>query len=157
MGSAGQWPQSEILYYNPEGKRRDEGESGGVVLVRVGSAGHSPDPKRCLSMQPESSPAQELIEKVTSVLKDDEELRQDVSHELNTHFEDSQAAFLEEGKSKEESETLALKAFGDPKQIAKQLAHSNQGRMKTRALVRMFLGRILVPLSVVLVMWMVNT
>jgi len=105
-------------------------------------------------MQPESSPAQELIEKVTSVLKDDEELRQDVSHELNTHFEDSQAAFLEEGKSKEESETLALKAFGDPKQIAKQLAHSNQGRMKTRALVRMFLGRILVPLSVVLVMWM---
>ncbi len=105
-------------------------------------------------MQPESSPARELIEKVTSVLKDDEELRQDVSHELNTHFEDSQAAFLEEGKSKEESETLALKAFGDPKQIAKQLAHSNQGRMKTRALVRMFLGRILVPLSVVLVMWM---
>ncbi len=105
-------------------------------------------------MQPESSPAQELIEKVTSVLKDDEELRQDVSLELNTHFEDSQAAFLKEGKSEEESETLALKAFGDPQQIAEQLAHSNQGRMKTRALVRMFLGRILVPLSVVLVVWL---
>ena len=125
-----------------------------MVLVRVGGTLHSLGPKRCLIMQPESSPAQKLIEEVTSVFKGDEELRQDVSHELNTHFEDSQAVFLEEGKPKEESEALALKAFGDPTQIAKQLAHANQGRMKTRALMRMFLGRILVPLSVVVVVWM---
>ena len=105
-------------------------------------------------MPSDTHPAEKLIEEATLVLKDDAELRLEAAHDLRARFEDSKAESLAEGKPEEESEALALKAFGDPKQIAKQLAHSNQGRMKTRALVRMFLGRILVPLSVVLVMWM---
>ena len=104
-------------------------------------------------MQADLRPEQKLIEEITLVLKDDEELRQDVSHELSTHFEDSKAAFLEEGKAEEESDALALKAFGEPTQVAEQLADSNRGRMKTRAVLRMFLGRILVPLSLLVALW----
>lgn len=105
-------------------------------------------------MQSNFSPAQKLIEEMTLSLKDDQELRRDVSHELNAHFEDSRDAFLKEGKSEEESDTLALKAFGEPTQVAEQLADSNQGRMKTRAMLRLFLGRILVALSLLVALWM---
>ena len=123
-------------------------------LIRLGGTVHSFGPKRRLSMQSDPRPEQKLIEEMTSVLKADEELRQDVSHELSTHFEDSKAAFLEEGKTENESDALALRAFGEPTQVAEQLADSNRGRMKTRAALRMFLGRILVPLSLLVALWM---
>ena len=77
-------------------------------LIRLGGTVHSFGQKRRLSMQSDPRPEQKIIEEMTSVLKADEELRQDVSHELSTHFEDSKAVFLEEGKTEEESDALAL-------------------------------------------------
>ena len=87
-------------------------------LVRLGGAVHSFSQNWRLSMQSDPRPEQKLIEEMTSVLKDDQELRQDVSHELSAHFEDSKAAFLEEGKTEDESDALSLKAFGEPTQVA---------------------------------------
>lgn len=105
-------------------------------------------------MQSDYSSAQKLIEEMTLLLKGDQELRREVSHELIAHFDDLRTAFLKKGNSEEESDALAMKAFGEPTQIAEQLTDHNQYRVKTRALVRMFLGRILVPLSLLVALWM---
>lgn len=105
-------------------------------------------------MDPTPDKTQKLIEEMTSVLKGDEELRLDVHRELSAHFEDTKAAFLEEGKSEEESDELALKAFGEPTRIADHLADSNLNRMKFRASMKICLSRILVPLSLLMAIWM---
>ena len=84
-------------------------------------------------MQSDYSSAQKLIEEMTLLLKGDQELRREVSHELIAHFDDLRTAFLKKGNSEEESDALAMKAFGEPTQIAEQLTDHNQYRVKTRA------------------------
>jgi len=90
-----------------------------------------------------------FIDEITTGLKGDAELRADVGQELAAHLEDAREAFLAEGKSEEESRELARRSFGTPVEIAEDLVRSNQARMKFRAGVRVLLGRILVPLSLV--------
>ncbi len=101
-------------------------------------------------MDKERKKPEEFIGEMTSSLEADEELQLDVSQELHSHYEESVAHFKSEGKSDDESHELALKAFGDPKQVAEDLADSNKNRMKSRALIGLFLKRILTPTSLIL-------
>ena len=105
-------------------------------------------------MPSDYSSVQNLIEEMTLLLKGDQELCREVAHDLNAYFDDLKAAFLLDGKSEEESEALALKALGESTQIAEQLSDPNQYRVKARSIVRMFMGRILVPLSLLVALWM---
>ena len=105
-------------------------------------------------MPSDYSSVQKIIEEMTLLLKGDQELSREVSHKLNAHFDDLRAAFLLDGKSEEESDALAMKALGESTQIAEQLADPNQYRVKMRSIVRMFMGRMLVPLSLLVALWM---
>lgn len=95
-----------------------------------------------------------IIQDMTASLKGDEELHRDVTQELILHFEESVASYRKEGKTEEESHDLALKALGDPKLIAEELADSNKSRMKIRAYIGLLLKRILVPASLIITVWM---
>lgn len=101
-------------------------------------------------MDKKSNKSEEFIKEMTSSLKGDEELRLDVSQELSSHYEESVANFKKGGRSDEESQELALQAFGDSKQIAEELVESNKNRMKSRALAGHFFKKFLVPASLIL-------
>lgn len=90
-----------------------------------------------------------LLDEVTWGLKRDPELRAEVRHELGSHLEDAHDEALSQGKTEEESWEIAMESFGSPVEIAEELTYSNQRRMKVRAVARLVLGRVVVPLSLV--------
>ncbi|MHB9130336.1 MAG: permease prefix domain 1-containing protein [Armatimonadota bacterium] len=91
-----------------------------------------------------------LVNEVTTGLKDDPELRLDVKAELTAHLEDTARACQSDETTEEESVEQAVKAFGSPVEIAGQLLEANKGRMKLRALARLFIRGLLVPAAVVI-------
>jgi len=76
---------------------------------------------------------QELIEQATKRLKRDRELRLEVSRELESHLEAAAAEYHEGDYTDEETQTAAIKDFGDPNTIADRLWEANRFRLKLRA------------------------
>ena len=83
----------------------------------------------------------------TKSLSDDAELCQQVKNELLGHLED---AFEEEQKSVPEQEALqnAMRRFGDPEELASQLAESNAKRLSLPARIRRAARWLFLPLLV---------
>jgi len=96
-----------------------------------------------------TDPIYRFTEAVTSELKDDAELRLDVSAEVRSHIEEAAAALRAEGKGEAESLELALKAFGSPAEVAGALGAANRRRMRLRALARLAARAVLVPAALV--------
>lgn len=92
----------------------------------------------------------EMVEVATEGLDLDGELRLDVKAELRCHLEDAIDSYSADGKSHEESTSLALKDFGDAPEIAKQLTEANSHRMRFNNLVGILLRRLAVPTAVIM-------
>ena len=88
-----------------------------------------------------------LVKEATEDLRDDLELRLDVSAELAAHLQDSVEEFRKSGYSEQESVKRAFDAFGAPSELRQALASANRRRMKTRARARVMLRGLLVPAS----------
>ncbi|HEX2949623.1 MAG TPA: permease prefix domain 1-containing protein, partial [Armatimonadota bacterium] len=91
----------------------------------------------------------QLITDATSGLKDDPELRLDVAAELTSHLEETTQHFAEEGMSETDSAEQAMKTFGSPLEVAGELLAANKHRMRLRALARLVLRAVVVPVAVV--------
>jgi len=102
-----------------------------------------------------SADVSKVIEQATAGLKDDPELCMDVQEELKSHIRDAAEAFRSEGHSAEEGLNHGLKAFGPATELADDLLAANRTRMKLRALVRLAVRALLVPLSVFVAIWVV--
>ncbi|MBO4618983.1 MAG: hypothetical protein J5654_02630 [Victivallales bacterium] len=84
----------------------------------------------------------------TKSLSDDVELRQQVEHELLDHLED---AFAEEQTKGTEEQALknALRRFGDPEELASQLAESNARRLSRHARIRRAVKWLFIPILII--------
>jgi hypothetical protein len=96
-----------------------------------------------------------VIEQATRRLRMDRELRMEVGHELRTHLEDSAAAFAAGGDDEAKAMEQAVKALGDPEDLAQRLWTANRGRLRLRAVAWWGLRLTLLPACVVaIVMFM---
>ncbi|HEX2948270.1 MAG TPA: permease prefix domain 1-containing protein [Armatimonadota bacterium] len=95
----------------------------------------------------------QIIDAASSGLRDDPELRLDVRAELGTHLECTAHALQDEGMSKQESIDEAIAQFGSPVELAGELLEANKARMKLRALVRLAVRGLLIPLAVLVALW----
>lgn len=95
----------------------------------------------------------ELTEQATAGLRGDAELRLEVGAELTAHLEDTAHQLQATGASAEESVTEAVRAFGSPLELADALLAANRRRMRMRALARLWLGALIVPLAIVAALW----
>jgi hypothetical protein len=96
--------------------------------------------------------ADKLVEDATAGLRSDPELRLDVRKELLSHLERTAENFCAEGC--EDAEEQARKTFGSPLELAGELLEGNKRRMRFRALARLFVGALLVPLAVVVALYL---
>jgi len=87
----------------------------------------------------------EFVEAVTRRLRADRELHMDVAHEVRAHLEDAAAEARAQGGSEEETLEAAMKAFGDPDEVAEQLYEANRRRMRVHALAKWANRLVLVP------------
>lgn len=96
----------------------------------------------------------ELAEEVTIGLQDDQELQLDVQTEVLAHLEDAAYQHITtDGKSESESVDLTLRTFGSPLEVADKLLQGNKGRMRHRALLRLAVRAVLVPLAMLFAVW----
>jgi hypothetical protein len=93
---------------------------------------------------------QNLLDDATAGLKDDPELRLDVRAELASHLDAAAALYAADGHDAAASADLAAKDFGSPVEVAGELLAANKGRMKWRALARLFLRAVVVPAAVII-------
>ncbi|MEM7626241.1 MAG: permease prefix domain 1-containing protein [Planctomycetota bacterium] len=75
----------------------------------------------------------DLTERATHRLRRDRELRLEVSRELESHLEASAAEYRAADYSEEDARAAAVKAFGDPDDVADALWDANRFRLKLRA------------------------
>ena len=97
-----------------------------------------------------SDPIKNCIEAATEGLKPDPELRMDIAHELRTHLEDTIAEQKAAGASDEESLQHALKTFGDPQEVSRDLLRANLRRMRLRAVAKWAARVTLMPALIVI-------
>ncbi|HEX2949622.1 MAG TPA: permease prefix domain 1-containing protein [Armatimonadota bacterium] len=95
----------------------------------------------------------QLITDATSGLKDDPELRLDVATELTSHLEETARHFADEGMNDAESTEQAMKTFGSPLEVAGELLEANKHRMRLRALARLVLRAVVVPVAVLIALY----
>lgn len=91
---------------------------------------------------------QHLLDDTTAGLRDDPELRLEVKSELLDHLEATTQNSLNAGCSEEESVTAAITQFGSATETYQELLEVNQHRMKFRAVLRLFMRKLLVPAAV---------
>lgn len=91
----------------------------------------------------------DIVEQLTARLRVDLELRMDVANELRTHLEDAAGEFRQAGASEEEAHAQAVKALGDPDELAEQLWQANRGRIRFRRVARWAARVTLVPAAAV--------
>jgi hypothetical protein len=94
--------------------------------------------------------ADEFVEAVTRRLRTDRELHLDVAHEVRAHLEDAAAEARAQGRSEGDALEAALRAFGDPEQVAEQLYEANRRRMRLHALGKWTNRLVLVPAALAL-------
>jgi hypothetical protein len=94
----------------------------------------------------------QMIVDATAGLRHDPELQLDVQKELRTHLEQAAEDFRAEGC--EDAEEQARKTFGSPLELAAELLNGNRRRMRLRALARLFVQALLVPLAVLLSLYL---
>ncbi|MFA6714735.1 MAG: permease prefix domain 1-containing protein [Victivallales bacterium] len=92
---------------------------------------------------------EKLLDDLTVGLKADPEVRLDVKSELRSHLEEKIAENLRSGLSEAESETQALKAFGDTIQISDAIAAANTDKMSLRGKLRVLTGALLIPAVII--------
>ncbi|MHB0937401.1 MAG: hypothetical protein ACYDCO_09035 [Armatimonadota bacterium] len=95
---------------------------------------------------------QKLIDDATAGLRHDPELRLDVQKELLSHLEQTAEDCRATGC--EDAEEQARKTFGSPLELAAELLDSNRRRMRLRALARLFIQGLLVPLAVLATLYL---
>lgn len=89
-----------------------------------------------------------LIERLTHRLRVDPELRMDVANELRCHLEDSAAEYRQAGYAEAEAEEAAVKALGDPTELAQALWLANRKRIRVRQVIT-WVGRVtLIPAAI---------
>jgi hypothetical protein len=91
---------------------------------------------------------EKLAAEAASGLSKDQELYLDVKQELESHLEETAERFSREGHDAEESSELAKRAFGSPLDVAAELLAANRRRMRFRALVRLVLGTLIIPVAI---------
>jgi len=95
---------------------------------------------------------EQLIDDATAGLRHDPELRLDVQKELLSHLEQTAEDCRAEGC--EDAEAQARKTFGSPLELAAELLNGNRRRMRLRALARLFVQALLVPLAVLAALYL---
>ncbi|NLF31256.1 MAG: hypothetical protein GX591_10270, partial [Planctomycetes bacterium] len=98
----------------------------------------------------------DLIDRLTSRLRVDPELRADVAAELRAHLEDAAAEYVRGGYSDQAAAAQAVRALGDEADLARQLWQANRRRIALRRVCRWAARVLLVPGAVaviVLVAW----
>jgi hypothetical protein len=101
-----------------------------------------------------------LIDRATSRLGSDSDLRLEIAQELRGHLQDSAAEYRAAGLSEAEAAAKAAQAMGDPSALADQLWHANRGRMRRRAVVSWAFGVLAAPVVIAIcfsVVWGVVT
>ncbi len=96
-----------------------------------------------------------LISRATRQLDVDPELQMDVAAELLAHLEDSTEEFMRGGMDADEASASAVKALGDPDELAGQLFAANRRRMKLRGIFRWSARVALVPAAIAVVVFLV--
>lgn len=96
---------------------------------------------------------EQLAAEAAAGLRGDRELYLDITQELRSHLDDKADAYARQGNSTEESIALARRAFGSPLEMAAELLRANRGRLRWRAAARLFLGALVVPVSLLLALY----
>lgn len=91
-----------------------------------------------------------LVNDATIGLQGDPELRLDVQSELSSHLESAVQKGCAEGKGVEESVEEALQTFGSPLELAGEILDANLRRLRLRALARLAVQVLLLPLALIL-------
>ncbi|MEO1236074.1 MAG: permease prefix domain 1-containing protein [Planctomycetota bacterium] len=97
----------------------------------------------------------DLTERATARLRRDRELRLEVTRELESHLEASAAEFRAADYSEDDAHAAAVKAFGDPEDVAQQLWEANRFRLRLRAWGWWAARVSLLPACVAAVVWFV--
>lgn len=97
---------------------------------------------------------EKLASEAAAGLAKDPELYLDVKQELESHLEETADRFLGARNDTEASAELAEKAFGSPLDVAAELLAANKRRMRLRALIRLALGALVIPVAVLLAVYM---
>lgn len=97
---------------------------------------------------PKTPQSNSFLDAATAGLRNDRELRLDVSAELQAHLDDHALDALSRGLSDDEANEQAIRAMGSAAELADSLQQANRRRMRLRAVVRWMAQWLLVPLSV---------
>lgn len=96
----------------------------------------------------EQKRAEEFINAATAGLKNDPELQLDVQAELRSHIEEHQREAEARGLSPDNAADEAVRAMGQPAELASGLERSNRHRMRLRSLFKIAAQWLLAPLAV---------
>jgi hypothetical protein len=96
----------------------------------------------------------DLIQAVTYRFGPDAELQREIARELRAHLEDAVAAARAGGMDEAHAEETAVRAFGDPEEIAEKLWHANRRRMRLRAMAKWTGRLVLMPAGILLAVWL---
>lgn len=94
------------------------------------------------------------IREITRDLEEDRELQLDVAMELESHLWESYDSALESGMSEEESQEHAFMEFGDLVDVKTRIVGGNIKRMKSRAIAKVFLWYISLPISIIFALYL---
>jgi hypothetical protein len=92
----------------------------------------------------------DLIQAVTYRFGPDAELQREIARELRAHLEDAVAAVRAGGMDEAHAEETAVRAFGDPEEIAEKLWQANRRRMRIRAAAKWSARLVLMPAGILL-------
>jgi hypothetical protein len=102
----------------------------------------------------DTHPFDALTEQAAAGLKDDPELCLDVRAELRGHLEDAaEYAAAHDGLDPDAGAAQAVRAFGSPLDVAGALLDANRRRLRLRALLRLAISALLLPLAILAAVW----
>ena len=96
----------------------------------------------------------DIIQAATYRFRPDAELQAEIARELRAHLEDAVAAARADGMDEAQAEEAAVRAFGDPEEVAERLWQANRRRMRLRAMAKWTGRLVLMPAGILLALWL---
>lgn len=93
---------------------------------------------------------EDFLKVATAGLKNDPELQLDVQAELRSHLDEHQREAEGKGLAPDAAADEAVRAMGQPAELAVSLESANRHRMKLRSLIKIFAQWVLAPLALVI-------
>ncbi|MCX6984655.1 MAG: permease prefix domain 1-containing protein, partial [Lentisphaerae bacterium] len=96
----------------------------------------------------EHKQSEDFLNAATAGLKNDPELQLDVKAELRTHLEEHQCEAEVKGLAPDAAAEEAVRAMGQPAELAASLESANRHRMRLRSLIKIAAQWLLAPLAI---------